>query len=473
MGVEKVISYFKKVCSIPRASGDEQAISDYIVSFAKERGLEVSRDSIHNIIIRKPGNIKGSRPVILQGHLDMVYVKEEGCSHRYEDGIEVKEDDYYYFADGTSLGADNGIAVAYCLAILDSKDLKHPDLEVIFTVQEETGLVGAERLDISCLKGDRFINLDSEEEGVFYTSCAGGLRCRMIWNTQREIIEEKRILMKINIKDLTGGHSGINIGKGLGNSIVLLMRLCYALKDTSARISDLEVQGKANAIANTGRISFYVKPQEKEKAEKIIKKTEQIFRTELQYTDHVTLEVEEGAETERAEVYTQAQQKKIVDSVLLLPCGVFGYSFAIDGLIETSMSIGSLTEDDGKLTLLMSIRSSVESQKYYLRDKIQIIAEKYCDECIFESDYPGWQYRQDSPLREKAVALYEKLSGRKAELAAIHAGLECGYWDGKKPGMDIISVGPNLYDVHSTKEKVSKQSISNMWNWLTKLLEEL
>ena len=217
MGVEKVISYFKKVCSIPRASGDEQAISDYIVSFAKERGLEVSRDSIHNIIIRKPGNIKGSRPVILQGHLDMVYVKEEGCSHRYEDGIEVKEDDYYYFADGTSLGADNGIAVAYCLAILDSKDLKHPDLEVIFTVQEETGLVGAERLDISCLKGDRFINLDSEEEGVFYTSCAGGLRCRMIWNTQREIIEEKRILMKINIKDLTGGHSGINIGKGLGN----------------------------------------------------------------------------------------------------------------------------------------------------------------------------------------------------------------------------------------------------------------
>ena len=137
------------------------------------------------------------------------------------------------------------------------------------------------------------------------------------------------------------------------------------------------------------------------------------------------------------------------------------------------MSIGSLTEDDGKLTLLMSIRSSVESQKYYLRDKIQIIAEKYCDECIFESDYPGWQYRQDSPLREKAVALYEKLSGRKAELAAIHAGLECGYWDGKKPGMDIISVGPNLYDVHSTKEKVSQQSISNMWNWLTKLLEEL
>ncbi|MGN8920833.1 beta-Ala-His dipeptidase [Lachnospiraceae bacterium HCP28S3_F9] len=473
MNVENVISYFKKVCSIPRASADEGAIADYIVGFAKERGLEVHRDEINNIIIRKPGTVKGAKPVILQGHLDMVYVKEEGSSHRYEDGIEVKEDEEYYFADGTSLGADNGIAVAYCLAILDSKDLKHPDLEVIFTVQEETGLIGADKLDISSLKGTRFINLDSEEEGVFYTSCAGGLRCRMIWNLEKEVWEEESVPVTVNVRELAGGHSGINIGKGLGNSIVLLGRICYALKDTKARICDMEVEGKANAIANTGKACFCVKPEEKEKVVNIIRDTEEIFRKELQYTDHISLEITEGLPVKDAMVYTEKYQTGITKSLMLLPYGVARYSFAIDGLIETSMSMGALTTENGKMTLLMSMRSSVESQKYFLRDKIQIIAEAFCDECIFESDYPGWQYRAESPLREKAIEIYERLSGRKAELAAIHAGLECGYWDGKKPGMDIISVGPNLYDVHSTKEKVSKASISNMWNWLTELLTEL
>lgn len=473
MDVEKVISYFKKVCSIPRASGDETAIADYIVAFAKERNLDVYRDEVNNIIIRKPGTVKGAEPVILQGHLDMVYVKEEGCSHSYADGIEVKEDGEYYFAEGTSLGADNGIAVAYCLAILDSTQLQHPDLEVIFTVQEETGLIGADKLDISSLKGTRFINLDSEEEGVFYTSCAGGLRCRMIWNLEKEIWKEESIPVTVNVKELAGGHSGINIGKGLGNSIVLLGRLCYALRNTQARVSDIEVQGKANAIANTGKISFYVKKDEKETVEALIRDTQEVFRTELQYTDSISLEIEEGNPVKEAEVYTEKYQSEITKSLMLLPYGVFGYSFAIEGLIETSMSMGSLTTEDGRMTLLMSMRSSVESQKYFLRDKIQIIAEQFCDECIFESDYPGWQYRAESPLRETAIALYEKLSGKKAELAAIHAGLECGYWDGKRPGMDIISVGPNLYDVHSTKEKVSKESIANMWNWLTELLKEL
>ncbi len=473
MDVEKVISYFRKVCSIPRASGDEKAVGDYIESFARERGLSVYRDDIGNIIIRKPGTVKGAEPVILQGHLDMVYVKDEDSSHRYEDGIEVKEDDGYYFAEGTSLGADNGIAVAYCLAVLDSKELEHPDLEVIFTVQEETGLIGADHLDVSSLKGTRFINLDSEEEGVFYTSCAGGLRCRMIWNLEKEVLTDERVPLTVNIRELAGGHSGINIGKGLGNSIVLLGRLCYALKGTSARAGEMDVQGKANAIANTGKVCFYVKPEDKETVKAKIREAEKTFRDELQYTDHISLDIEEGSVCKEAEVYTEEYQKNITNSIMLLPYGVFGYSFAIEDLIETSMSLGSLTVEDGRMTLLMSLRSSVESQKYFLRDKIQIIAGEYCDECIFESDYPGWQYRQDSPLRDRAIALYERLSGKKATLAAIHAGLECGYWDGKRPGMDIISVGPNLYDVHSTKEKVSKESIANMWNWLTELLKEL
>lgn len=472
--VEKVIYYFRKVCSIPRASGDEKVISDYIVDFAVKRNLDVEQDAYNNLIIRKPANVPNAgEPVVLQGHLDMVYVKENDCEHIYENGIEVKEDDKYYFAEGTSLGSDNGIAIAYCLAILDSDEIPHPDLEVIFTVKEEVGLIGAEVIDISSLKGTRFINLDSEEEGIFYTSCAGGLRCRMIWDLATEQLAEARIPLKVELKGLTGGHSGINIGIGLGNAIILLGRLLYALKNLPVRMNHLEAPGKANAIANNGSVYFYIKPEDLGAVKSKLKEMEITFQEELQYTDTVFFEVEEGEIIERATVYTKAYQKKICNSLMLLPYGVSGYSHAIEGLIETSMNLGSLTLVDGKLTLLMSIRSSVASQKYMLRDKIQIIADANCDTCIFESDYPGWQFRKDSPLREIATALYEKLFDKKAEVAAIHAGLECGYWDSKKTGIDLISTGPDLYDVHSTKEKVSKESIAHMWLYLQELLREL
>lgn len=472
--IDKVIFYFKKVCSIPRASGDEKAICDYIVDFAKERKLDVTRDSYHNLIIRKPATVPDAgEPVILQGHLDMVYVKEDESPHIYENGIEVKEDGEYYFAEGTSLGSDNGIAIAYCLALLDSDDIAHPDLEVVFTVKEEVGLIGADVIDISSLKGTRFINLDSEEEGIFYTSCAGGLRCRMIWEIKPEKLNGTYIPLKVTFKGLAGGHSGINIGMGLGNSIVLLGRLLYFLKDTEVRINEPEVPGKANAIANGGSVCLYVKPEKLEAVKQILEAAQETFSAELKYTDTIFLELEEGGAVVNAEVYPLSCQKAIRDSLMLLPNGVAGRSFAIEGLIETSMNLGSLTFEEGKLTLLMSLRSSVASRKYFLRDKIQIIADASCDSCVFESDYPGWEYRKESPLRDTAIETYEKLFGKKAEIAAIHAGLECGYWDSKKPGMDIISTGPDLYDVHSVKEKVSKESIAHMWIYLKELLKEL
>lgn len=471
---KKVISYFKKVCSIPRASGDEKAVSDYIADFAEERGLDVTQDCWHNLIIRKPASVPDAgEPVILQGHLDMVYVKDDDCGHVYEDGIEVKEDEKFYYADGTSLGADNGIAVAYCLALLDSEEIPHPDLEVVFTVKEEVGLVGADVIDISALRGTRLINLDSEEEGIFYTSCAGGLRCRMIWNLETEKVQEKMVPLKVTFKGLAGGHSGINIGMGLGNAIVLLGRLLYFLKDMQVRISRLDAPGKANAIANNGSVCLCVRPENLEEVKAKMAEVEKMFQSELIYADSISFEIEEGAAEAGAEVYTQKYQDEITNSLMLLPYGVTGYSSAIEGLIETSMNLGALTCEDGKLVLLMSLRSSVASQKYMLRDKIQIIADTFCDTCIFESDYPGWQYRKESPLRDTAAALYERLFHKKAEVAAIHAGLECGYWDSKKPGMDIISLGPDLYDVHSAKEKVSRESIDHMWLYLKELLKEL
>lgn len=472
--IEKVISYFKKICSIPRASGDEETICNYIEEFAKERGLDVTCDIHHNVIIKKSATIQGTgEPVILQGHMDMVYVKDEDSDHVYENGIDVLEDDTYYFAKGTSLGSDNGIALAYCLALLDSDGIEHPDLEIVFTVKEEVGLIGADVIDISGLKGTRFINIDSEEEGIFYTSCAGGLRCRMKWDLATEKVSDERIPLHVSFKELSGGHSGMNIGLGRGNAIVLLGRMLYHLRNEDVRISDIDAPGKANAIANSASIKLYVKPSELGAIKEKLYDVEKIFQVELQYTDTISFQIEEKNVVKEAMVYTKEYQKKITRSLVLLPYGVAGYSYAISGLVETSMNMGSLTCEDGKLTLLIAMRSSVESQKYMLRDKIQIIAEDYCDSYIFESDYPAWQYRKDSELRDTAITLYENLFDKKAEVAAIHAGLECGYWDSKKPGMDIISMGPDLFDVHSTKEKVSKESISNMWIYMKALLREL
>lgn len=471
---EKVISYFKQICSIPRASGDEEAACDFVENFARERNLEFTRDSQHNIIVKKPASVAGAGdPIILQGHLDMVYVKDNGSEHVYELGIEVKEDEQYCFAEGTTLGADNGIAVAYCLALLDSEDIVHPDLEIVFTVKEEVGLQGANMIDISSLKGTRLINLDSEEEGIFYTSCAGGLRCRMIWDVEKEALEDERIPLEVSFQELSGGHSGVNIGMGLGNAIVLLGRLLYFMKEIPVRIQKLDAPGKANAIASKASISLLVKPEDMAAVKKILSEAEQVFQNELQYTDTISFKnIEKGA-VKGAIAFTEKYEQKIVNSIMLLPYGVAGYSFAMEGLIETSMSLGSLTMEEGKMTLVMAMRSSVESQKYLLRDKVQIIADTYCDTCIFESDYPGWQYRSESPLRDTATKLYEKLFDKKADVAAIHAGLECGYWDKKKAGLDIISIGPDLLDVHSTKERVSKESISNMWYYLVELMKEL
>lgn len=473
MECQKVISYFNTISSIPRMSGDEQAISDYIMAFAEERGLEALRDDMNNVIVKKPASDPScTETVILQGHLDMVYVKTEDSAHQYEDGIQIKEDDMFYFAGDTTLGADNGIAVAYCLAVLDSKELVHPNLEVIFTAQEEVGLAGADALDISDLKGDKFINLDSEEEGIFYSSCAGGLRCRMYWNKEIKRREGTYHMWKVSLHELKGGHSGMNISAGRGNAIVLLGRMLYALRGLDVKVGQIDFPGKANAIPSTGSFCIYAEPEKSEAVAAKLGELEAVFKKELQYTDSIMVRIEEE-QTENPNTYTDEFQKKLISSLNLLPNGVYTYSQSMEGLVESSMNLGALSEEDEGMMLLVMIRSSVASRKYELKNKIQILADTFCDACSFENDYPGWEFRRESMLRDMSLNIYEELFGKKAEAAAIHAGLECGYWDDKKPGMDIISMGPDMYDVHSPKERVSKQSIVNMWRFLTVLLERL
>lgn len=488
METEKVIGYLKEVCAIPRASKDEKAISDYLMAFARERGLEARQDEKNNLMVKKPASFGCTAPpVILQGHLDMVYVKEADNFHKYKEGIRVLEDEKYLFADGTSLGADNGVALAYCMALMDSRNVRHPELQFIFTTEEEVGLAGAAALDISWLDGNRFINLDSEEEGVFYASCAGGLRGSMFWNLKREKLVEKVREQKIDeyvevsvmITGLKGGHSGINIGMGYANAVQIAGRILYSLnQNTAYYIGNISVPGKANAIPARAEMTFYMSRQEAEKCCAMIQKMEALLQEEYEKTDTVSIvTVVRDISIPLAEIYPEELNKKIADAVMLIPNGVMDYSHTIDDLVETSMNIGYLEEEkdeDGRerLHLHLSIRSSVESKKYFIKEKLEIIAEQHCDEVYFQNDYPGWKYQEKSALRDTACKAYENLFGKKPKIAAIHAGLECGYWYHKRPGLDIISLGPNLYDVHTTKEKVSKKSIDHTWELLKEILKE-
>lgn len=472
---QSIISHFETISRIPRASGDEKRISDYIVSFAREQNLDVLQDDFYNVIVKKPASTEGGRDktVILQGHLDMVYVKDEGSAHRYEDGIEVLEKDGCYYADGTTLGADNGIAVAYCMALMESKDIPHPNLEFVLTTREEVGLQGADHLDVSPLKGTMLLNLDSEEEGIFYTSCAGGLRSTLKLPVQREELTGSFVPVNVEFQELQGGHSGVNIRMERGNAVVLLGRLLHELKELSIYTASIDAPGKANAIAVSGKLKLYTEPDKLPALKARLREVEQTFAEELRYTDHISFKIEEGEAEEGGTVYTKDMVQALTSILMLAPYGVINNSFAIEGLIQTSINLGALTEAGDNLELIMSIRSSVQSQKYLLRDKIKMIAEAYGADVQFMSDYPGWNYREKSPLRDLCVQTYEEMFHKKAELAAIHAGLECGYFDAKLPGIDIVSMGADLFYVHTTGEKAGVESMQNMWRLTLEVLKKL
>lgn len=475
MNMDRVISHFKTISRIPRASGDEKRISDFILEFAQNLGLETIRDDYYNVIVKKPASACSGkdRTVILQGHLDMVYVKKEGSDHRYEDGIEVLEKDGYFFADGTTLGADNGIAVAYCMALMESKDIPHPNLEFVLTTREEVGLQGADHLDVSPLKGTMLLNLDSEEEGIFYTSCAGGLRSILRLPVKREQITGNMVPVQVEFQELMGGHSGTSIGLERGNAIVLAGRLLNELKGFPVYLASADAPGKANAIAVNARLKLYVEADRTSELKERLKEIEETFIEELRFTDKLRFLIEEEEPSDNCCVYTKEMQEALTAVLMLMPYGVINHSFAIEGLIQTSINLGSLTEEGDNLELMMALRSSVQSQKYMLRDKIAIIAKAFGAEAEFMSDYPGWTYREDSPLRDLCIKTYEEMFGKKAVIAAIHAGLECGYFDAKIPGLDIVSLGSDLFDVHTPGEKAGITSMEHMWELIVEVLRSL
>ena len=467
------LTIFRTLTTIPRDSGDEKKVAEYLISFAEKRGLEAVKDDADNVIIRKPAAAGYEKvPVlVLQSHSDMVYVKGEDSPHDYNSPLELIEEDGFLRAEGTSLGADNGIGMAFALAILDSGDLPHPPLEVLFTSGEETGMIGAGALSPAALEGRRMINLDSEWEGVYIVGCAGGVTPVFTRKTDWETAPAEYKGVKLKIGGLAGGHSGVEIDKGRGNAIRMLARVVYAANTgLGACVGAISGGSKVNAIPDHGEVVLFVRDEDALKV--LVEKYDAAFRYELSASDkdvRLFLEPWEGDNR----VMTADTLQDTLTLLLTIPANVQTMNMHLDNLVESSNNIGILRCDKEEVTITCSIRSSVGTLKEMMRDQMTVLAKAAHAQVRFENDYPEWAFSVDSPLRSKVVEVYQELYGKKPEIISIHAGLECGFFKALYPDMDIISVGPNLTDVHTPRERLEIASARRVYRWLLKLLAAL
>ncbi len=471
---QKVFYYFEEISKIPHGSGNVEQISDYLVAFAKKRELFCIQDEWKNVIIVKeatPG-YEQEPTVILQGHMDMVAVKRADCEIDMKtEGLRVAIDGDRIYAEGTSLGGDDGIAVAYALAILASDDLKHPRLEVVITVDEEVGMDGAREIDLSMLKGHRMLNLDSEEEGIFLTSCAGGARMDCKLPLQKSVMEG--VVYEVVVGGLLGGHSGAEIHKERGNSNCLFGRLLWNLtKEMPVGLVSLNGGLADNAIPRETKAEVVIRPEDSKVFAELVKYTAVEIAEELATKDpNFCVQLNEGAKGS-FECIAAEDTIRAAAFLLALPNGVQGMSADMPGLVETSLNLGILEQRKDGLHAEFALRSSVESAKKALIEKVAAVVHMVGGSYEISGDYPGWKYRVDSPLREKMIALYEKMYGEKPKVEAIHAGVECGLLGSKITDLDCVSFGPQMSDIHTTEETLSISSTARVWEYLITLLEE-
>ncbi|MFZ7121520.1 MAG: aminoacyl-histidine dipeptidase [Eubacteriaceae bacterium] len=474
---KKILNYFSEISEIPRGSANEKAISDYLVEFSKKRNLEVYQDTYNNILIKKPATsgLENSPTVILQGHMDMVCEKNKNTIHDFStDAIKFKIINDHIYADNTTLGADNGIAIAMFLAILDSNEIAHPNLEILLTVEEETGLSGALNFDTRHLDGKLLINLDSEDDTEILSSCAGGVRIchRMKLKTIKR--PPNFLYYNISISGLNGGHSGMDINKEKANANKLLARVLYSIKkEMKIHIVDISGGAKDNAIPREAETLILIDKTEKENLELIIKQAQRNFLKEYSSSDNdikVTLSYLDDTVNNCLDKSTT---DKIINLLMILPNGVQSMNTEIKDLVESSINIGIVKIEQDYLSIHSAARSSLISKKKHIINMSYSIAEIMDIECAIDSSYPGWAYEKNSPLRKLAVSVYNKLYGEQPKIVAIHAGVECGIFKEKIPELDIISFGPNIYDVHTPNEHISISSIKKTWEFLLEILKTL
>lgn len=475
---ERVFYYFEEISKIPRCSGDEKRISDYLANLGRELGLETIQDEALNVIIKKPGTegYENSPIVILQGHMDMVCEKDENVVHDFsKDPIKLIVDGDYIKAEGTTLGADNGIAVAMALAVLESKDIPHPPLEVLITSNEEAGMNGAKGLDPNNIRGKILINIDSEEEGSVLVSCAGGQRnlvaIPIVWEPLKE--EGKAYLIKT--KGLQGGHSGSDINKGRGNANKIITRvLAFAKDECDIKLARIEGGSKANAIPRNASAIVIVKGEDEKAFFQAIEALREQIKKELKYGDP-DFELEIIALDEKIEkVFSKDSFNRVIAALTLIPNGVQSMSREIEGLVESSNNMAIVKTEDSKVSIECALRSSVASLKENIAMKIKAVSEIINGEYEKSGDYPAWEFKEESKIREIFQKVYKEEFGKELRVEAIHAGLECGLFDEKFGGtLDMISFGPNMYNVHSPQEKLSISSTQNTYNLLLNVLKEI
>lgn len=477
---EKVFHYFAEISKIPRASKKEKEISDWLVKFAKERKLKVIQDEHYNVIIKKKATegYEDFSPLILQGHMDMVWEKNKDTEFDFStQGIELVIDGDFLKANGTTLGADNGIAIAYALAILDSDDIKHPALEVVITTDEEDGMSGVANLDFDEFDGKTLINLDTEEYGEVYVSSAGGTRTETKFIFETKKIGNGYTPISIEVKGLSGGHSGAEIHKNLGNSIKILSEVLYHLsKKYEMSLIHIDGGGKVNAIPREAVAEIAVK-LDGDSIDEFKKLAELAFENilkDFKVSDKSPILAIEKIEEKNLGI-SLGDTLNIINFLHEVPNGVLEMSKHIEGLVETSINIGFISTEivDGnvKIRIKSLARSMANDPLNKLVEEITDLTRKHDANIKIAASNPSWEYKEDSKIRELIAKSFKEITGNEPVIKAIHAGLECGVFTQNIKGADVVSIGPNIYGAHTPEERMDIKSVDETWEWLLKILE--
>lgn len=468
-----VFEMFEQLCGIPHGSRNTKAISDFCVRFAQEHGLDYRQDDSNNVILFAPATpgMEQAQPVMLQGHLDMVCEKEADCPlDLQKEGLNLRTDGEWIWAEGTTLGGDDGIAVAYALAILADPTIPHPPLEVVLTTDEEIGMLGAAAIDLSEVKARRVLNIDSEEEGVLLAGCAGGATvcCHipLMWTLK------KGLRATVQITGLRGGHSGMEIQKGRANANKLMGRFLNEMDEIFAyALCTVNGGNKDNAIARESTADVVILPERLAELTAFAAQRQEAYRAEYGEADpDITIAVTPGTE-DTFEIMMGDCRRSVLSVLQQLPNGVQQMSRDIEGLVQTSLNLGILKVDFRGIHLTSSVRSSVNAEKQQLIQQLAEICGKLGGSCEVMGEYPAWEYKAYSPLREIMTEVYLEQYGRKPAVEVIHAGLECGLLSGKLDGLDCVSFGPDIVDIHTTREKLSIPSVQRTWKLLLEVLK--
>lgn len=471
---QRVFYYFEQIAAIPHGSRNTKAISDFLVNFAKEHNLVWYQDENNNVVIVKEASAgyEAAEPIIIQGHMDMVCEKEKGVDIDFEkDGLKLYIDGDFLKAEGTTLGGDDGIAVAYALALLDSQEIAHPKLEVVITVDEEIGMLGADAIDLSMLTGHTMLNIDSDVEGSFLTGCAGGMAVNVTLPIKRVMQSGEKVVLTIT--GLEGGHSGSEIDKEHGNANILMGRLLRALfEETPFGIISLAGGLKDNAIPRECVTELLVPQENVNLVKEIADKLDIELKKEFMTADpSVCIEFEDLGKKEES-ILDFGSVSRLIFYLRSVPNGVQHMSQVMHGMVETSLNLGIMELKEDALHTVTSIRSSVGTRKADLLDRVTAIVELLGGEAEVEGDYPAWEYKQDSSLRPQIAKVYKQLYGKDPVFETIHAGLECGLLSEKIKNLDCVSFGPDNFDIHTPKERLSISSTGRVWDFIVEFLRQ-